>query len=458
MEKLTALILAAGQGTRMKSKYPKVLHPLLGEPMLRYVTDAARAAGAERIAVVIGFEGERVQAAMGPELEYIWQREQLGTGHAVLMAREFLAKATGELLVLYGDTPLIKPETLCELIELQRATGAAGAILTTRMQDPAGYGRIIRNTGNEISGIVEHKDASSGERIIDEVNTGIYCFTIAALREALAELTPQNAQGEYYLTDVFAAFIGNGLKVAGLLTGDAEAVMGPNDRAQLARTEAFLREAINQRWMAEGVSIPDPATAYIGPHVRIGRDTTVFPGTFIFGKTVIGSDCVIGPQSRIVDSTIGDNTEVQYSQVFQAELGPQNNIGPYSFVRQGTVTAARVKIGGFVEVKNVRIAEESKVPHLSYMGDAEVGRDVNIGAGTITCNYDGVSKHRTIIEDEVFIGSNTNLVAPVTVRAGATVAAGSTITKEVPAKALGIARARQENLTEWVSPKDRAGK
>ena len=458
MSELTTIILAAGQGTRMRSKYPKVLHSLLGRPMLKYVTDIAEGVGSSPILIVIGFEGEQVVKAMGSGYQYIWQRRQLGTGHAIMTAKDALAGLSGDLLVLYGDTPLLREETLKELITLKQKTKAQAAILTTVLANPAGYGRIIRNAADYITGIIENKDAAPAQKEIKEVNTGVYCFTITDLLKAIEGLSPANAQGEYYLTDVFKIFSDQGLKIAGLRTNAAEEVMGPNDRLQLANTERTLKLAINSQWMQRGVTIQDPEFTYIGPEVEIGPDAIIMPGTFLIGRTKIGANCVIGPHSRIIDSDIDAKTSVQFSQVIEAHLGPDNMVGPFAFIRPGTVSDAEVKIGDFVEIKNTHIGLGSKVPHLSYLGDAEVGSNVNIGAGTITCNYDGVNKHKTIINDNVFVGSNANLVAPVVIGAGATIAAGSTITKNVSEKALGIARSRQEENLNWKSPRDKKGK
>lgn len=457
MAALTSIILAAGQGTRMKSKLPKVLHPLLGRPMLQYIVDAANKVGSSRTIVVVGFEGQQVIDTIGPKLEYVWQKEQKGTGHAVMMARNILSTLTGDLLILYGDTPLLRAETIKDLVDAKRTSQAVAAVLTTEVKNAAGFGRIIRGGDGNITAIVEDKDASPAQKEIKEVNTGVYCFDIPHLLEALSDITPRNAQGEYYLTDVIKIFVEKGLKVTGWVTDAAEEVMGPNDRIQLASTENFLKQAINHQWMSQGVTIEDPSFTYIGPEVQIGRDTAILPGTFLLGKTIIGEGCTIGPHTRVVDSIIGDQTSVQFSQIIETHLGPGNNVGPFAYTRPGTVTADNVKIGDFVEIKNSRIGNKTKVPHLSYIGDSQVGAGVNIGCGTITCNYDGVHKHQTVIQDDVFIGSNTNLVAPVTVGEGATVGAGSTITKEVPAKALAIARSRQDNLKEWRSPRNKKG-
>lgn len=455
MGELTTIILAAGQGKRMKSAIPKVLHPLLGRPMLRYVIDSARKLDSGAIYVVVGFEGEQVIRAIGPEVEYVWQREQLGTGHAVIMAAEQLQNREGDLLVLYGDTPLLREETLRKLIAFKEESSAQAAVLTARMTNPAGYGRVTRNDSGKISGIVEDKDATEAERRINEVNTGVYCFEIKTLLAALAELTPQNAQGEYYLPDVFRILVRKGLTVVGLCLDSAAETMGPNDRVHLALTEKHLKQAINEYWMIQGVTIQDPDFTYIGPEVEIGVDTLILPGTFLDGKTTIGTGCRIGPHTRISDSVIGDDTIVQFSQVLGSRLGSQNTVGPFAYLRPGTESASGVKFGDFVEVKNCQIGTGSKVPHLTYLGDSQIGNRVNVGAGTITCNYDGVNKHRTVIEDGAFIGSNANLVAPVKIGSGATVGAGSTITKEVPPHALAIARSKQELKLNWRSPRDR---
>ncbi len=458
MDKLNAIVLAAGQGSRMKSAYPKVLHKILGQPMLKYVVDSANQVGAGSIVIVVGFEGEQVVKSLGPDFQYVWQREQLGTGHAVLMAESALSGMEGDLLVLYGDTPLLEPETIRDLVAIKRSKEAVAAILTTRLNDPSGYGRIIRDSRGNINGIIEDKDASPEQKRINEVNTGVYCFKIKTLLKALKLLSPRNAQGEYYLTDVFKIFVEQGLPIAGVLTDQAEQVMGPNDRVQLGSTENYLKLKINEGLMKQGVTIADPNFTYIGPHVKIERDSVILPGTFILGNSTVGENCIIGPHSRIIDSAIDKNTEIAFSQLNGAHIGSYNSIGPFANIRPGTVSGSDVKIGSFVEVKNLQIASGSKAPHLIYLGDAQVGKDVNIGAGTITCNYDGVNKHQTLISDGAFIGSNANLVAPVTIGADATVGAGSTITKDVPDKALAISRSRQENIDGWQSPRERSGK
>lgn len=458
MTKLNTIILAAGQGTRMRSAYPKVLHKILGQSMLKYVVDSAKKAGAASIIVVVGFEGEQVIKSLDSDLQYVWQREQLGTGHAVLMAESTLSGMEGDLLVLYGDTPLLEPETIKELVEAKRSRGVVAAILTTRLNNPSGYGRIIRNSQGNIDSIIEDKDTSPEQKEIHEVNTGVYCFEIKSLLNALKSLSPRNAQGEYYLTDVFKIFVEQKLPIIGVLTDQAEQVMGPNDRVQLGSTENYLKLKINEGLMKQGVTINEPNFTYIGPQVKIGRDSVIMPGTFILGDSIVGENCIIGPHSRIIDSVIESNTEIAFSQLSGAHIGSNNSVGPFANIRPGTISDSHVKIGDFVEVKNSQIGTGSKVPHLIYLGDAQVGKNVNIGAGTITCNYDGVKKHQTLINDGAFIGSNSNLVAPVTIGTDATVGAGSTIIKDVPDKTLAISRSHQENISGWQSPRDRSGK
>lgn len=337
MTNLNAIILAAGQGTRMKSAFPKVLHNLLGHPMLKYVIDSAKLAGSGSIIVVVGFEGEKVIQSLGSEYQYVWQYEQLGTGHAVLMAESVLSRLDGDLLVLYGDTPLLEPETIKELVLTKKNQKAVAAILTTKLNNPTGYGRIIRNSEGNIIGIIEDKDTSSKEKEIKEVNTGVYCFEIQALLKALKLLSPRNAQGEYYLTDVFKIFVEQGLPVSGMVTDKAEQVMGPNDRVQLSTTENTLKLKINNGLMKQGVSINDPNFTYIAPEVKIGRDTTVLPGTFILGNTTIGENCIIGPHTRIIDSIIESNTEITFSQVTGAHIGSNSFVGPFANILPGTV-------------------------------------------------------------------------------------------------------------------------
>nr|WP_242952058.1 bifunctional UDP-N-acetylglucosamine diphosphorylase/glucosamine-1-phosphate N-acetyltransferase GlmU [Carboxydocella thermautotrophica] len=440
----------------MKSRLPKVLHPVGGQPMVSHVMAACRTAGAQPVVLVIGHGAEQVQATLGPEQVYVEQKEQLGTGHAVMQAETVLRDFEGDILVVCGDTPLLRGETLAALAQYHRQQEAVATVLTMTMANPTGYGRIIRDEQGQVAAIVEEKDATPEQKAIREVNSGTYCFQAQALFAALQQITPNNAQGEYYLTDVLAIFRQQGQKVAAWQLSDDTEVMGINDRVALAEANRLFRERINRQQMLAGVTILDPATTYIEAEVKIGADTVIYPNTHLTGKTTIGAGCQIGPDTKIMDSQIGDGVEIQFSVVLQAEIGNDCTIGPFAYLRPGTHLAAGVKVGDFVEIKNAVIGQGSKVPHLSYIGDAEIGSGVNIGAGTITCNYDGYKKSKTIIGDGAFIGSNSNLVAPVTIGAGSLVAAGSTIVKDVPADALGVARAPQKNREGWAKARREA--
>ena len=366
-----------------------------------------------------------------------------------MMAAPQLQDFSGDLLVLYGDTPLITTESLTKLVAEHQRAKSSVTVLSVEVENPTGYGRIIRDEHGRLERIVEEKDASSEEKIVKEVNTGIYIFNYPDLAEALRCIEPKNAQGEYYLTDVIALLAARGKKAGAVPCPNSEELLGPNDRLALAETDRIMRRRILENLMTEGVTIIDPASTYIELQVEIGRDSIIYPGTFLQGKTKIGVGCQIGPYSQLRDSQIGDASIVRFSVLEQVKTGEGVNIGPYSFLRPGTVVEKKGKVGGFVETKNTHIGEGSKVPHLSYIGDCLIGAGVNIGAGTITCNYDGYAKHQTTIGDEAFIGSNTNLVAPVSVGKGALVGAGSTITKDVPEYALALARSKQINKERW---------
>jgi len=446
---LRIIILAAGKGTRMKSDLPKVLHPVCGVPMIQHVVAVANQISRRRPLVVIGHKAEKVSVILGEEVDYVLQEKQLGTGHAVMMAAPQLQDFSGDLLVLYGDTPLITTESLTKLVAEHQRAKSSVTVLSVEVENPTGYGRIIRDEHGRLERIVEEKDASSEEKIVKEVNTGIYIFNYPDLAEALRCIEPKNAQGEYYLTDVIALLAARGKKAGAVPCPNSEELLGPNDRLALAETDRIMRRRILENLMTEGVTIIDPASTYIELQVEIGRDSIIYPGTFLQGKTKIGVGCQIGPYSQLRDSQIGDASIVRFSVLEQVKTGEGVNIGPYSFLRPGTVVEKKGKVGGFVETKNTHIGEGSKVPHLSYIGDCLIGAGVNIGAGTITCNYDGYAKHQTTIGDEAFIGSNTNLVAPVSVGKGALVGAGSTITKDVPEYALALARSKQINKERW---------
>jgi len=449
MADFVTVVLAAGKGTRMKSKLPKVLHRVCGKPMLRHVLDAAKAAGARRSIVVVGFGGEEVEQAIGDQAEFVTQAEQLGTGHAVLQAKELLSGEKGTLMVLCGDTPLLTGNLLKKLYQAHEESGAKATVLTAIMPDAAGYGRIIRTADGSVEKIVEHKDATEEERKVREVNSGIYCFDTKALFEALAKVKNDNAQGEYYLPDVLEILRNGGEKIRAVAADDYEETLGINSRSQLAGAEKILRHRKNEELMAEGVTIMDPDTTFIDADVTIGQDTVIYPFTWIEGKTVIGENCVLGPSSRFQDMVIGNGVTAQFVYGHECEVADGVTMGPYVHLRPDTKLAKGVKIGNFVEVKNSNIGEGTKLPHLSYIGDCDMGANVNMGCGTITVNYDGKKKFRTVVGDNAFIGCNSNLVAPVTVEDGAYIGAGSTITKRVPKDNLAIARSRQTNIEGW---------
>lgn len=451
MTNIFAIVLAAGQGTRMKSKLYKVLHPVCGKPMVEHVINHIETLDVHRVVTVVGHGADKVQEQLGDKSEYVLQAEQLGTAHAVQQAEAILGNLEGITLVVCGDTPLIRPETMKALVDFHREQNAKATILTAIAEDPTGYGRIIRNEGGQVAQIVEHKDATPEQHLVKEINTGTYCFDNKLLFETLKLVNNDNAQGEYYLPDVIEILQKQQEIVAAYVTKDFNETLGINDRFALSQAEELMRARINERHMRNGVTIINPATTHISADAVIGSDTIILPGTIIEGVTVIGEDCEIGPNSHIIDSQIGQNTTVHSSVVKSSVIGDTVAVGPFAHIRPESTLGNNVKIGNFVEVKKSQIQDESKVSHLSYIGDAEIGKNVNIGCGSITVNYDGKNKYKTIIEDDVFVGCNTNLVAPVTVRKNAFIAAGSTITKEVPEDALAIARARQENKLGYVN-------
>ena len=449
MSDLVAVILAAGKGTRMKSKLPKVLHKVGGKPMVEHVMEAADKAGVSRKIVVVGFGSEKVTEFINGRAKVVLQAEQLGTGHAVLQAEAALADTTGTALILCGDTPLLVGEELKKFCDVHKASGAAVSVLTAMTDEPFGYGRIVRNENGSVEKIVEEKDATAAEKSLEEINTGIYCVEYPMAFELLHSLSTNNAQGEYYLTDILTKCQEKGQKVAGVLTDDFTMVMGINSRKQLAAAEGIMRLRILDRLMDSGVSIMDPASTFIEDTVEIGRDTVIYPFTWLQGKTKIGEDCEIGPNVRLQDVEIGNGNHIQFT--YGQECKVENNVkmGPYIHLRPDTVIKDNVKIGNFVEVKNSTVGVGTKLPHLTYIGDSDIGGGVNMGCGCITVNYNGKKKYRTTIEDNAFVGCNSNLVAPVKVGKGSYVAAGSTITKDVPENALGVGRGRQINIDGW---------
>ncbi len=447
---LAAVILAAGQGTRMKSDFPKVAHRIGGRPLVAYPARMARDLGCSPTVLVVGHGAEEVKSAVGePDLRYALQSEQLGTGHALMAARETLDDFSGDLLLLCGDVPLLRASTLERLIRYHAEQVAALTVLTAEVSDPHGYGRIVRE-GEEILRIVEEKDASASEKTIREINTGIYVFRAPLVFELLESIGRDNSQGEYYLTDVVEAARARGHNVRALPAADEEEILGINDRVQLARAADILRGRINEELMRSGVTLEDPSASYIEAGVRIGRDTVVQPGVHLRGKTTIGEGCLIEPGVVVTDCIIGNSVHLKAGSVLQgAEVGESSMVGPMAHLRPGTVLKGRNKVGNFVETKKAIIGLGSKSSHLTYIGDAEVGADVNIGCGTITCNYDGVNKHKTIIEDGVFVGSDTQFVAPVRIGRNSLIGAGSTITKDVPPDSLAVSRSPQVVREGW---------
>lgn len=443
--KRMAIVLAAGQGKRMKSKLYKVLHPVCGKPMVGHVLDATSEAGCARTVVVVGHGAEAVQGYVGGRAECVLQAQQLGTGHAVMQAEQAIGAEEGTTIVIYGDTPLVTPATISAMLEAHEAAGAAATMLTAVFENPTGLGRIIRNEAGHVQRIVEEKDCTAEERAVKEINAGTYCFDNRKLFAALAQVKNDNAQGEYYLTDVISIMRDAGETILAHLTQDPAEAIGVNDRVALSEAEAVMRARINRRHLLNGVTFIDPAAAYIEADVTIGADTVIYPGTVLRGRTSIGEDCIIGPQADIVDSTIGAGTAVKHSTLQDAVVGGACSVGPYANLRPGSKLGDGCKIGDFVELKNASLGDGTKVSHLSYVGDAVVGKDVNIGCGAITVNYDGYNKFITEIGDGAFIGSNTNLIAPVKIGDGAYVVAGSTITHDVASNDLAIARERQVN-------------
>ena len=457
MSELHVVVLAAGKGTRMKSALPKVLHQAHGLPLIEHVLRAAGALGPASVVVVIGHQADLVRKALGqrPGLHFAVQEPQLGTGHALLQAETALKGTRGTVVLLSGDVPLLRSTTLQRLVETHEKTGAAATVLTAILDDASGYGRIVRNEG-KITAIVEDKDATTAQREIREMNSGIYAFEAAPLFDALRQIGSANAQGEYYLPDLVKIYRDRGLVVETVVADHPAEVLGVNSRVELAEVSAILKHARNEGLMESGVTLMDPESTYVGFDVAIGADTILYPNVVIEGRSSIGSNCIIYPGVRITDATLEDDVVVNNDCVVcESRVRSGARLGPFAHIRPQSDVGENAHIGNFVELKKTTLGNGSKANHLAYLGDATIGTKVNVGAGTITCNYDGTSKHPTVIEDGVFIGSDTQLIAPVRVGKGAYVAAGSSITDDVPPDSLAIARGKQVNKEGWVSKRKR---
>ena len=445
----TSVILAAGMGTRMKSKMPKVLHKVCGKPLSKWVIDASKAAGADKVCAVVGHKAETVKEVLGDVCEFALQAEQKGTGHAVMQAIDVIKNSKGEVVILNGDTPLITAETINKTIEYHKNNGNQATVITAILDDATGYGRIVRDNDGSVLKIVEQKDASEEEKKINEVNSGMYVFDAQSLVYALDKITPNNAQGEYYLTDTLEILLSAGKKIGGYAISDNDEIRGINDRVQLNEAEKIMQKRINEYHMRNGVTMRNPESVYIEDGVEIGNDTEICQNVTIKSGTKIGSDCVIGSGSMLDRAVIHDGVDVLSSVILESEVDEGTHVGPFAYIRPNCHVGKEVKVGDFVELKNSNIDDGTKISHLTYIGDSDVGKRVNFGCGTVTCNYDGKKKYRTTIGDDCFVGCNTNFVSPINVGDGVYIAAGSTITEDIPENSLSIARARQVNKEGW---------
>ena len=445
----TSVILAAGMGTRMKSKMPKVLHKVCGKPLSKWVIDASEAAGADKVCAVVGHKAETVKEVLGDVCKFALQAEQKGTGHAVMQAIDVIKNSKGEVVILNGDTPLITAETINKAIEYHKNNGNQATVITAILDDATGYGRIVRDNDGSVLKIVEQKDASKEEKKINEVNSGMYVFDAQSIVYALDKITPNNAQGEYYLTDTLEILLSAGKKIGGYAISDNDEIRGINDRVQLNEAEKIMQKRINEYHMRNGVTMRNPESVYIEDGVEIGNDTEICQNVTIKSGTKIGSDCVIGSGSMLDRAVIHDGVDVLSSVILESEVDEGTHVGPFAYIRPNCHVGKEVKVGDFVELKNSNIDDGTKISHLTYIGDSDVGKRVNFGCGTVTCNYDGKKKYRTTIGDDCFVGCNTNFVSPINVGDGVYIAAGSTITEDIPENSLSIARARQVNKEGW---------
>lgn len=439
---LVGLILAAGKGTRMKSDLPKCLHKVCGVPMVKLVADAMIAAGVQDVVIVVGHGGERLISELGSRYRFAWQHEQLGTGHAVQCAMNEIGEVDGDVLIACGDTPLVSIDYFKGFVESHQQSGEVCSLSVAKLVNAHGYGRVVIHEGKATQ-IIEDKDANDLQKQITFANAGMYCVDGKSLTAALSGLKTNNAQGEYYLTDIIATFDKQGKPAAAYISNDPAIMMGVNDRKQLAEANCILRKQIAERHMLNGVTLVDPNNTYISPAVTIGQDTVIEPGSHLIGNTTIGTGCTIGPNTKLTDAKVGDNTMIFMSHADSAVIGSKVKIGPFANIRPKSVLKDGVRIGNFVEVNRSTLENGVKANHLTYIGDSEVGEETNVGAGTITCNYDGFAKHKTVIGKNVFVGSNSTLVAPVQIEDDTMIAAGSVITDDVPKDAFAFGRARQ---------------
>lgn len=445
----TSVILAAGMGTRMKSQMPKVIHKVCGKELCRWVIDASIAAGADKVCAVVGHKADMVKDAIGDVCTYALQAEQKGTGHAVMQAMDVIKATDGEVVILNGDTPLVTAEVITSAIEYHRNSANKATVITAVLDDATGYGRIVRGEDGGVLRIVEQKDASEEEKKINEVNSGMYVFDSEAIVFALDKITPNNAQGEYYLTDTLEILLEAGNKVGAYAIADNDEIRGINDRVQLSEAEKIMQRRINEMHMRNGVTMRNPESVFIEDGVEIGADTEICQNVTIKSGTKIGQNCVIGTGSVLDRALIHDGVDILSSVILQSEVDEGTHVGPFAYIRPNCRVGKEVKVGDFVEIKNANIGNGTKISHLTYIGDSDVGERVNFGCGTVTCNYDGKKKYRTTIGDDCFIGCNTNFVSPINVGDGAYIAAGSTITEDIPEGSLSIGRARQVNKEGW---------
>jgi len=449
MEDIAIIIMAAGKGKRMKSNLPKTLHKLCGKPILDYILKNVNQIKAKRKILVVGHKSEKIKELMGNKIEYVEQLEQLGTAHAVLQTKDLLSNFRGDVLILSGDVPLLTTDTIKKLLKYHKAKNYSCTLISTILEKPYGYGRIVRDEEGKIIGIIEEVDLPEDKRDIKEINAGIYCFNKIDLFQALEKIIPDNKQKEYYLTDTVKILLRDGLKVGSIKVDDCKEVLGINNRIDLVNATRQIYQKVCEYLMLQGVTIVDPNSTFIDEGVEIGQDSIIYPFTIIEKDSKIGENCHIGPYSHLINTKIGEEVKVWASIIEESIIKDEAIIGPYTHIRPGTTIEKGAKIGNFVEVKKSIVGEGSKASHLTYLGDAVIGKRVNIGAGTITCNYDGEKKNRTIIENEVFIGSNNSLVAPLKIGKKSYTGAGSTITEDVPEESLAIARSKQRNISEW---------